>query len=75
MVQELCAGGSLLGLLKRSGPIGEERAAQGAPAGVELADAARNQIDQNVGVANLLQCFLYIFSVHRVLLIMGREVR
>ncbi len=37
--------------------IANERAAQSAAAGVELPDASRNQVDQNVGVANLLQCF------------------
>ena len=37
--------------------IANERAAQCAAAGVELADTSRNQVDQNVGVANLLQCF------------------
>ena len=37
--------------------IANQRAAQGAAAGVQLTHASRNQVDQNVGVANLLQCF------------------
>jgi hypothetical protein len=46
--------------------VGHERAAQLAGAGIELADAPGNQIDQNVGVANFLQCLFYKFSVQSV---------
>lgn len=34
-----------------------ERTAHRAGAGIELAHAAGNEVDQNVGIANLLQCF------------------
>ena len=37
--------------------------ADGAGAGIELANAAGNEVDQNVGVANLLECFFAEFSV------------
>jgi hypothetical protein len=30
-----------------------------------LADSARNQVNQNVGVANFLQCLSYQFRVQR----------
>ena len=46
-----------------SGRIGDQRAADGAAAGVELAHAARDEVDQNVGVANLLQSLFAEFSV------------
>ena len=41
----------------------DQGAAHCARAGVELADAPRNQVDQNVGIANFLQCFSCKFSV------------
>jgi len=37
--------------------FGNQRTAHRAGAGVELTDAAGNQVDQNVGVSNLLQGF------------------
>src|ERR1051325_1258101 len=40
-----------------------QRAAHGSSARIELADAPRDQVDQNVGVANLLQCFSCKFGV------------
>ena len=40
-----------------------QRTARGASAVIELADAARHQIDQNVGIPNLLQSFFCEFSV------------
>ena len=41
-----------------------QRAAHRACASVELPDPARNQVNQNVGVTNLLQCFLCQFGIH-----------
>ena len=46
--------------------IGNERTAHGAAAGVKLAHTARNEVDQNVGIANLLQCFFTEFSVQGI---------
>ena len=43
--------------------IRHERTAQGAGARGELADAARNEVDQNVGIANFLQGFFCEFGV------------
>lgn len=43
--------------------VGEQRTAEAAAARVELAHAPRDEVDQNVGVANLLQCFFTKFSV------------
>ncbi len=45
------------------GGVRDERAADGPAAGVELANAPGNKVDQNVGVANFLQCFFAEFSV------------
>lgn len=39
-------------------------AAHRACASVQLPDPARNQINQNVGIPNLLQCFLCQFGIH-----------
>jgi hypothetical protein len=44
-----------------------EGTAHGACAGVELADAPGYEVDQNVGVANLLQSFFREFSVQVLL--------
>jgi len=41
----------------------DEWTAHCAPAGGQLTDAARDQIHQNVGVANFLHCFFREFSV------------
>ena len=41
----------------------DQRTAQAAGAGIELAHAARDEIDQNVGIANFLESFLSKFSV------------
>ena len=46
--------------------IGHQWAAQGARTGIELAHTARNQINQNVGIANLLQCLPCQFRVQSV---------
>jgi hypothetical protein len=43
--------------------LGNQRPAQASRPGVKLADTAGNQVDQNVGIANLLQCFFRKFSV------------
>ena len=47
--------------------LGDEGPAQSAGAGVELPDTAGNQIDQNVGITNFLQCFSSKFSVQCVI--------
>ena len=36
--------------------VRHQRPAQGAGPGIELADAAGNQVDQKVGIAHFLQC-------------------
>jgi len=46
-----------------AGDVSDERAVHAAAAGIELAHAARDKIDQNVGVANLL---LGLFAEFRV---------
>jgi len=43
--------------------LGNQRPAHGSGAGVKLANTAGNQVDQNVGIANLLQCFFRKFCV------------
>ena len=48
------------------GAVGNERAADAAGAGIELAHAAGDEIDQNVGVTNLLDGFFAEFSVHNI---------
>jgi len=44
----------------------DQRAAQGPRTGVQLPHTARDQVNQNVGVANFLQCFSSQFSVQSV---------
>ena len=46
--------------------LGHQRPAQRARTGIKLPHAARNQINQNVGVANFLQCFPCKFRVQSV---------
>ena len=46
-----------------AGDVREQRAAHGPAAGIELAHTARDEVNQNVGVANLLQCFFAKFRV------------
>ena len=41
----------------------DERPAHCAGAGIKLAHAARNEVNQNVGIPNFLQCFLRKFGV------------
>jgi len=48
------------------GDIGDEGSADGAGAGIELANAAGDEVDQNVGVANFLEGFFTEFSVQCV---------
>lgn len=50
----------------------DQRTAQAASARIELADPAGNEVDQNVGVANFLQCFLRKFSVQDGLLVLSQ---
>ena len=47
------------------GGVGDERSAESAGAGVELAHAARDEVDQDVGVANFFQGFSAKFCVHK----------
>ena len=44
----------------------------GSADGIKLADAARNQINQDIRIANHLQCLVYIFRVHKIRLCPGR---
>jgi hypothetical protein len=48
------------------GVIRNQRAAHATAAGVQLTDAAGDDVDENVGRANLFQSFLAEFSVHNV---------
>ena len=50
----------------QAGRIADQWPADGAATGIELAHAARDEINQNVGVANLLQCFFSQFSFQNV---------
>jgi len=43
--------------------FGNQRPAHRPGAGVQLANTAGNQVDQNVGITNLLQCFFRKFCV------------
>ena len=47
----------------KAGDISDQGTAEGAAAGVELAHTARDEVDQNVGVANFLQGLFAKFGV------------
>ena len=46
-----------------AGDVSDQGTADGTAAGIELAHAARDEVDQNVGVANFLQSLFAKFSV------------
>ncbi len=49
-----------------AGGVAHQGATAATTAGVELADPLRYQVNQNVGVANLLQCFFTEFGLQDV---------
>ena len=63
--QKRNVGGSQVGGIRHQGPT------QAARARGELADAPGNQVYQNVGIANLLQCLFAKFSVQSLVWIVN----